>query len=91
MSRVYIHRPSRENAMSFVCTLGVIIVDVINHVLKENDIGITYTRMVEGLQILFLRYDRERDEEFLSGPYDLADTFLDVEDTLGIDTDHLIN
>ena len=34
---------------------------------------------------------RERDEEFLSGPSDLADRFLDIADALGIDTDHLIN
>ena len=91
MSKVYIHRPSRENAMSFVCTLGAMIVDVMNHVLKEKGIDMTYARMVEELQILFLKYDRERDEEFLSGPSDLADRFLDIADALGIDTDHLIN
>ena len=51
----------------------------------------TYARMVEELQILFLKYDREGDEEFLSGPSDLADRFLDIADALGIDTDHLIN
>lgn len=91
MSKVYIHRPSRENAMSFVCTLGAMIVDVMNHVLKEKGIDMTYARMVEELQVLFLKYDRERDEEFLSGPSDLADRFLDIADALGIDTDHLIN
>ena len=40
---------------------------------------------------LFLKYDRDKNEEFLSGPSDLADTFLDVADALGIDTNHLIN
>jgi len=41
MSRVYIHRPSRENAMMFVISLGTMVSDVIGHVLKTRGIDTT--------------------------------------------------
>ena len=41
IDRVYLHRPSRENAMMFVISLATMISDVVTHVLKENGIGLT--------------------------------------------------
>ena len=90
IGRVYIHRPSRENAMSFVCSLATMMTDVIDHVLKSKGIDMTFCRIVDELSRLDLRYDRENGEEYLSGSSDSIDLFMDVVDALGIDTDHLI-
>ena len=91
IGRVYIHRPSRENAMSFVCSLATMMTDVIDHVLKSKGIDMTFCRIVDELSRLDLRYDRENGEEYLSGSSDSIDLFMDVVDALGIDTDHLIH
>ena len=91
IGRVYIHRPSRENAMSFVCSLATMMTDVIDHVLKSKGIDMTFCRIVDELSRLDLRYDRENAEEYFSGPSDSIDLFMDVVEALGIDADHLIN
>ena len=91
IGRVYIHRPSRENAMSFVCSLATMIVDVMDHVLKRNGVDMTFEKVVNDLFSLNLKYDRESEEESFSGPLELADLFMDVAEALGIDTDHLIH
>ena len=91
IGRVYIHRPSRENAMSFVCSLATMMTDVIDHVLKSKGIDMTFCRIVDELSRLDLRYDRENGEEYLSGSSDSIDLFMDVVDALGIDVDRLIH
>ena len=91
IDRVYIHRPSRENAMSFVCSLATMIVDVMDHVLKRNGVDMSFEKVVNDLFSLNLKYDRELEEESFSGPLELADLFMDVAEALGIDTDHLIH
>ena len=91
IGRVYIHRPSRENAMSFVCSLATMIVDVMDHVLKRNGVDMSFEKVVNDLFSLNLKYDRESEEESFSGPLELADLFMDVAEALGIDTDHLIH
>ena len=91
IGRVYIHRPSRENAMGFVCSLATMIVDVMDNVLKRNGVDMTFGKVVDNLFSLNLKYDRELEEESFSGPLELADLFMDVAEALGIDTDHLIH
>ena len=91
IGRVYIHRPSRENAMSFVCSLATMIVDVMDHVLKRNGVDMSFEKVVNDLFSLNLKYDRELEEESFSGPLELADLFMDVAEPLAIDTDHLIH
>ena len=83
IGRVYIHRPSRENAMSFVCSLATMIVYVMDNVLKRNGVDNQFS--------LNLKYNCELEEESFSGPLELADLFMDVAEALGIDTDHLIH
>ena len=91
MSRVYIHRPSRENAMMFVISLATMMSDVIAHVLKSKGIGMTAEAMVERFVTLMLRYDRETDSEYLEGNQRLADEYLDCIEALGLDADRLIH
>ena len=67
IGRVYIHRPSRENAMSFVCSLATMIVDVMDHVLKRNGMDMTFGKVVDSLFSLNLKYDRELGREFKTG------------------------
>ena len=68
IGRVYIHRPSRENAMGFVCSLATMIVDVMDNVLKRNGVNMTFEKVVNDLFSLNLKYDRELEEESFSGP-----------------------
>ena len=91
VGRVYIHRYSRENAMSFVHSLATMIVDVMDNVLRRNGVDMTFEKVVNDLFSLNLKYDRELEEESFSGPSELADLFMDVAEALGIDTDHLIH
>ena len=91
MSRVYIHRPSRENAMMFVISLGTMVSDVIGHVLKTEGIYTTTDRIAGRWFTLLFKYDRERDAEYFDGPDVLIDEFLDVVRALGLDPDRLIH
>ena len=83
IGRVHIHRPPRENSTSFVCSLAMMMTDVMDDVLKRNG--------VDNLFSLNLKYDRELEEESFYEPLELADPIMDVAKALGIDTDHLIH
>ncbi|MBE6515007.1 MAG: DUF4277 domain-containing protein [Thermoplasmata archaeon] len=91
MSRVYIHRPSRENAMMFVISLGTMVSDVIGHVLKTEGIDTTTDGIAGRWFTLMFKYDRKRDAEYFDGPDVLIDEFLDAVQALGLDPDHLIH
>jgi hypothetical protein len=91
MSRVYIHRPSRENAMMFVISLGTMVSDAIGHVLKTKGIDTTTDGIAGRWYTLMFRYDRKRDAEYFDGSDFLIDEFLDAVQALGLDPDHLIH
>lgn len=91
MSRVYIHRPSRENAMMFVISLGTMISDIIGHVLKVEGIDTTTDRIAGRWSALMFKYDRSGDREYFDGPESLVDEFLDAVQALGMDPDRLIH
>lgn len=91
MSRVYIHRPSRENAMMFVISLATMIAGVMDHVLKEKGCNITTTGISDRFMTLILEHDRDTDSESFRGSVDLADEYLGYVEALGIDPDHLIH
>ena len=91
MSRVYIHRPSRENAMMFIISLGTMLTGVMDHVLKEKGFNITATGISDRFMTLILEHDRLNDCESFRGPSALTDEFLEYVEALGIDPDHLIH
>ena len=91
MSRVYIHKPSRENAMMFVISLTTMMSDVIGHVLNTKGYQITAEGMVERFVTLILVHDRDTDSEHFEGTQHLADGYMDYVDTLGLDVDHIIH
>lgn len=91
MSRVYIHRPSRENAMMFVISLGTMVSDVIGHVLKLKDLDTTTDGIAGRWFTLMFKYDRVKDSEYFDGSDVLVDEFLDSVQELGLDPDHLIH
>ena len=91
MSRVYIHKPSRENAMMFVISVATMMSDVIAHVLRSKGYQITAEGMVERFVTLILVHDRDTDSEHLEGSQDLVDEYLDYVEALGLDVDHLIH
>ncbi len=91
MSRVYIHRPSRENAMMFVISLGTMVSDVIGHVLKNKGIDTTTDGIAGRWFTLMFKYNRAKDSEYFDGTDVLIDEFLDAVQALGLDPDHLIH
>jgi len=90
MSRVYIQDIKRENAMMFVISLGTMLSDVMNHVLKSKDIEITADGIAIHMSSLILRYDPERDVGSFMGPREAAMEYMEIVQALGLDIDHFI-
>ena len=91
MDRVYLHKPSRENAMMFVIALATTISDVIHVVLTSKGIDHTAEDLAGRMTTLTLIHDREHDEETLDGPEALQDLFFDCIEALDIDSDHILH
>ena len=89
IDRVYLHRPSRENAMMFVISLATMISDVVTHVLKENGIDLTM-QSISG-RLYSLNIVCEDGEEYLDGSGEHQELFMDLVESLRIDPDHLID
>ena len=73
MSRVYIHRPSKENARMFVISLGTMVSDVIGHVLKTKGIDTTTDGIAGRWFTLMFKHDRAKDSEYFDGSDVLID------------------
>ncbi|MBQ8643469.1 MAG: transposase [Candidatus Methanomethylophilaceae archaeon] len=91
MDRVYLHRPSRENAMMFVISLATMMSDIIHHVLVSEGIDHTAEDLAGRMTILPLVHNREQDEETLDGPEALQGLFIDCIEVMRIDSDHIIH
>ena len=90
IDRMYIQKPSRENAMMFVISLTTMLSDVMDHILRLKGIGTTFSSMVERMQRLDLRYDRNTDSSHLAGNPEDAREYVEAVKALGIDLDRLI-
>ena len=91
MDRVYIHKPSRENAMMFVITLAMTISDIIHVVLTSKGMDYTAENLTGRMTTLTLIHDREHDEENLDGPEALQDLFFDCIETWDIDPGQILH
>jgi transposase len=91
MSRVYIQDIKRENAMMFVISLGTMIADVMNHILKSNGMDITSDGIAIHMSSLILKHDPSTGTETFMGPREAAIEYLDIVQALGLDKDHLID
>ncbi len=91
MSRVYIQDLKRESAMMFAISLGTMVSDVMNHVLKSKGLDITADGIAIRMSSLILRHDPATGTESFMGPREVADEYLDIVRALGLDMDHLID
>lgn len=91
MSRVYIQDLKRESAMMFAISLGTMVSDVMNHVLKSKGLDITADGIAIRMSSLILKHDPATGTESFMGPREVADEYLDIVRALGLDMDHLIN
>ena len=91
MDRVYLHRPSRENAMMFVISLATMMSDIIHHVLVSEGIDHTAEDLAGRMTTLTLVHNREQDEETLDGPEALQSLFIDCIEVMRIDSNHIIH
>jgi transposase len=64
---VYLHTPSRENAMMFVVGTATLVADIITAVLKRNGVRKTAMRICDELMSLRIVYDREHDRLLMRG------------------------
>ena len=88
IDRVYLHRPSRENAMMFVISLATMLSDIITHVLKTNGIDMTMQAISGTMSRLDIVQDSEG--EYLDGSEEHIDLFMRMLEALRIDPDHLL-
>ena len=88
IDRVYLHRPSRENAMMFVISLATMLSDIITHILKNN--GIDMTMQVISGTMSRLDVVQDADGEYLDGSEEHIDLFMRMLEALRIDPDHLL-
>ena len=91
MDRVYLHKPTRENAMMFVITLATTISCVIHVVLTSRGMDYTAEKLAGRMTSLTLIHDREHDEENLDGPEALQNLFFNCIKALDIDPDHILH
>ena len=89
IDRVYIHRPSRENAMMFVISLATMVSDMVTHVLKENGMDLTM-QGVSG-RIYAMDLVCEGVEEYLDGSPEYEELFMRMIEALRLDPNHLID
>ena len=89
LSRVYIQKPSRENAMMFVISLMTMMTDVIDHMFKKAGMGTTFASMVERMKTLILRYTPDLRDSYLMGNERHISEYVDALNVLGIDTDKM--
>ena len=89
IDRVYLHRPSRENAMLFVISVATMVSDIITHVLKEKGIGLTMQNVSGRLYSMDLVCGDG--EEYLDGSPEHEELFMRMVGALGLDPDHLID
>lgn len=88
IDRVYLHRPSGENAMMFVISLATMLSDTVTHVLKTEGIDMTMQNISGTMSRLDIVQDR--DGEYLDGPDGRIDLFMRVLEALDVDPDHLL-
>jgi len=88
IDRVYLHRPSRENAMMFVISLATMLSDIITHVLKSKGIGMTMQSISGTMSALDIVQDD--DGEYLDGSVEHIELFMRMLESLRIDPDHLL-
>ncbi|WP_400207901.1 hypothetical protein [Methanomethylophilus alvi] len=91
MDRVYLHKPSRENAMMFVIALATTISDMIHVVLTSKGIGHTAEDLAGRMTTLTLIHDRKHDVETLDGPEALRDLYFNCIGALDVDPDHILH
>lgn len=91
IDRVYLHRPSRENAMMFVISIATMLSDAMTFVMKSKGIDYTAQKLAGKLHTLDLVYDRGRDSERFDGNEAHIDLFMDCLEALRVDPDHLIH
>ena len=89
MSRVYIQKPSRENAMNFVTTLMTMMTDVIDHLFRKAGMDTTFASMVERMKTLMVRYDPDLKGSYLDGTQRHIGEYAEALKVLGIDTDRM--
>lgn len=95
MNSIYLQTPSRENAMMFVVSIGVLISNVADAIFRKNNVvmrkkRLTMHRLAYYLTTTTVEYSRSENELRLRGPSKVTDGFFEITDTLKINPQHLL-
>jgi transposase len=85
---VYLHRPSRENAMMFVISLATMLSDIVTHVLNNKGIDMTMQSISGTMSRLDIVQDTEG--EYLNRSEEHIELFMRILEALKVDPDHLM-
>ena len=90
MARMFLHTPSRQDAVVFLSSLATTMSNVINAVLKRNGIGMTMKHISKFMMTSIVRYDRDNDRKFITGGPGASKTGLKITDALNVDPELLL-
>lgn len=95
MNTVYVQKPSRENAMMFVISIGVLLSNIADEMFRRADTRIdghlmTMHRLSHELQTTLVTYSRSENSLRLLGPPEVTRRFFEYTDTLGINPQLLL-
>lgn len=93
IDRVFLHTPSRENAMMFVIGIATLICDIIDAMSRrrQGDGSIrTFKTVTEELVGTQVRYDRGTDSLDVEGPPERADQLQSIMSMMGVDPELLL-
>ena len=92
IDRVFLHKPSRENAMMFVIDIATLICDIIDAMSRRRSDGSirTFGTVTEELVGAQIRYDRGTDSMDVEGPPIRADQLTSIMAMMGVDPQLLL-
>ena len=91
IDRVYLHRPSGENAMMSVISIVAMMWDAVDAVLRDPGFGRTLATVIDYTHPLTVVFDRGKDEEFSEGDDVLIGMFPDRSKVPGVDVDRIFS
>ena len=92
VGHMFIHTPSRQDAVVFLSSLATMISNVVDAVLKRKlgPESVTMKHITDFMMTAIVEYDRKSDEKFISGWPGASEEAMRIVDALGIDPELLL-
>ena len=92
VGHMFIHTPSRQDAVVFLSSLATMVSNTVDAVLKRSlgKDAVTMRHISDFMMTTLVRYDRERDEKTIVGGPGASDRALRIVDAMGVDPELLL-